>query len=48
MPSRRKGPRAAIEQAVDAVVARGVLTPDLGGAARTEAVTAAVLAALET
>jgi 3-isopropylmalate dehydrogenase len=38
----------AIEDAVDAAVARGVLTPDLGGAARTEAVTAAVLAALET
>lgn len=37
---------AAIERAVDAVIARGVLTADLGGKAGTRDVTAAVIAAL--
>lgn len=37
---------AAIEHAVDAVIARGVLTADLGGRAGTRDVTAAVIAAL--
>ena len=38
---------SAIEQAVDAAVSAGVLTPDLGGTARTADATAAVLEALD-
>jgi 3-isopropylmalate dehydrogenase len=37
---------AAVESAVDAVVAAGELTPDLGGSASTEQVAAAVIARL--
>jgi isocitrate/isopropylmalate dehydrogenase len=37
---------AAVSAAVDAVIAAGVLTPDLGGTATTDEVAGAVVAAL--